>query len=357
MKKYLRLTFLFVVLFPTVIFADYSLEQLRIANTLINEAGGLGRESMTYVAEVIRNQYNEQHKKYKNDKITYSDILYHSWKPGGESNFQYSRDRFADKDKATLERMGRERMKGSTDWQTALDLAGKLVNGTLNTDYARGANAFHACGKNNDTIAKAQKCEPKYTILALNKTPDGFSNQIFYHWELGKFHHAYDSDVVAQPSPYYSASASQGARQGESTDGSRDASTCAMEEMQKMYLTEGEVDKYCWYCKIVIVLVNAYLDVAKDAIGGATLPLGKIILRWGFLIWLAYYILQQVSSMNAVTPGKMLQEILVMGFKVAVASAILGVGMDFIRDYYLNPIVETGVNYGTNIFKQMNVPT
>lgn len=355
MKKYLRLTFLFVVLFPTVIFADYSLEQLRIANTLINEAGGLGRESMTYVAEVIRNQYNEQHKYKGNDNITYSDILYHSWKPGGDSNFQHSRDKFADKDKATLEKMGRERMKGSTDWQTALELAGKLINGTLTTDYVKGANAFHGC--KYSTLAECQKTEPKHTLTKLSVTPKGFKNQIFYHWELGKFKHAYDSDTVAQPSPSYSYSASQGAQQGEASDGSRDASSCAMEEMQKMYLTQGNVDEYCWYCKIVIVLVNAYLEVAKDAIGGATLPLGKIILRWGFLIWLAYYILQQVSSMNAVTPGKMLQEILVMGFKVAVASAILGVGMDFIRDYYLNPIVETGVNYGTNIFKQMNVPT
>ena len=355
MKKYLRLTFLFFAfIYPTVIFADYSLEQLRIANTLINEAGGLGRESMTYVAEVIRNQYNEQHKYAGNDNITYSDILYHSWKPGGDSNFQHSRDKFADKDKATLERMGRERMKGSTDWQTALDLAGKLINGTLTSNYVGGANAFHGC--KYSTLAECQKTEPKYKLTKLSVTPKGFKNQIFYHWDLGRFKHAYDSDTVAQPSPSYSASASQGAQQGETSDGSRDASTCAMEEMQKMYLTEGKVDEYCWYCKIVIVLVNAYLKVANDAIGSATLPLGKVILKWGFLIWLAYYVLQQVSSMNAVTPGKMLQEILGMGFKVALAYAILGVGSAFIRDYYLNPIIGTGVDYGLAIFAQMDVP-
>jgi len=60
--------------------------------------------------------------------------------------------------------------------------------------------------------------------------------------------------------------------------------------------------------------------------------------------------------MNAVTPGKMLQEILGMGFKVALAYAILGVGSAFIRDYYLNPIIGTGVDYGLAIFAQMDVP-
>ena len=67
-------TMSFGVFYPTSVGAGYSLEQLRIANTLINEAGGLGKTGLTYVAEVIRNQYNEQHVKYKNDKITYSDI-------------------------------------------------------------------------------------------------------------------------------------------------------------------------------------------------------------------------------------------------------------------------------------------
>ena len=44
-----------------------------------------------------------------------------------------------------------------------------------------------------------------------------------------------------------------------------------------------------------------------------------------------------------------------MGFKVALAYAAVGMGTQLIRDYYLDPIVGTGVDYGLALFKQMNV--
>lgn len=135
---------------------------------------------------------------------------------------------------------------------------------------------------------------------------------------------------------------------------SKTAGVCAMDEMSKMYLEGDDVDKYCWYCKIVIVLVNAYLDSASKALA-TTISLAKMILKLGFPIWLAYYVLQQVSSMNTITMGKMLQEILVMGFKVAVAYVGINMGLELIRDYYLNPIVGTGVDYGLALFKGLNV--
>ena len=346
----LSFAMLFGVFYPSAVGAEYSLEQLRIANTLINEAGGLGTTGLTYVAEVIRNQYNEQHVKYKNNKITYSDILYHTWKPGQNSNFENSRDKFANKTKEQLEQMGRNRMQGSGDWNTALRLADQMLKGTLKSNLTGGANAFHACNKKYTTLAAAQACEPKHTLSAINVTPKGFQNQIFYHWELGKFHHAYDSDVVGAVDPKYDYSSSSGGKASEDSDGAREASTCAMDVMQKMYLTDDkDVDKYCWYCKIVIVLVNAYLQAVSEALP-ATQSLGKIILKFGFLIWLAYYILQQVSSMNAVTPGKMLQDILVMAFKVALAYSAVNIGAQIIRDYYLDPIVGTGIDYGWAIF-------
>lgn len=340
----------FGVFYPTSVGAEYSLEQLRIANTLINEAGGLGKTGLTYVAEVIRNQYNEQHVKYKNDKITYSDILYHTWKPGQNSNFENSRDKFANKTKEQLEQMGRNRMQGSGDWQIALNLADQMLKGTLSSDLTRGANAFHACNKKYTTLAAAQVCEPKHTLSAMNVTPKGFQNQIFYHWELGKFHHAYDSDVVGVVDPKYDYSSSSNGQAGSDSDGARESASCAMEAMQEMYLTdESKVDQYCWYCKIVIVLVNSYLKAVSEALP-ATQSLGKAILKFGFLIWLAYYILQQVSSMNAVTPGKMLQDILIMGFKVSLAYSAVSIGAQIIRDYYLNPIVGTGIDYGWALF-------
>ena len=102
----------------------------------------------------------------------------------------------------------------------------------------------------------------------------------------------------------------------------------------------------------MIVLVNSYLKAASAAMG-TTVELGKVILKVGFLVWLAYYILQQVSSLEPITPGKMLQEILVMGFKVALAYLFLEEATKLITKYYVNPIIGLGVDYGYEIFQRM----
>lgn len=121
---------------------------------------------------------------------------------------------------------------------------------------------------------------------------------------------------------------------------------CSLEIMKDKYLAEGSVDTLCWYCKIVIVMTNAYLEAASKAIP-ASINLGKIILKLGFAIWLGYYILQQVSSIKPVTPGEMLQEILTMGFKVSVAYLAVSSATSVIATYFVNPILELATDYGT----------
>ncbi|MBR1600589.1 MAG: hypothetical protein IJ677_03325 [Alphaproteobacteria bacterium] len=370
----------FGVFYPTSVDAEYSLVQLRIANVLMNEMRGVaenngeGDLAMQRVAEVMRNQYNDQHS--RNSRITYSDILFHTWEPGKDSNYSGSRDKFANKSKADLERMGRN-AGSSTDWNRALRLADQLVKGSLKSNLVRGANAFDAsCGKDayggvkigdspncltpNYLMSKGKIAKPKngqkYEVLAITridrskKGSAAFKNAYFWNWELGNFHHAYDDDVVAPVDPNSNYSQSANGVAGSDSDGSRESGSCTMEAMQAMYLTdESKVDQYCWYCKIVIVLVNAYLQAASQALP-ATQSLGRIILKFGFLIWLAFYILQQVSSINAVTPGKMLQDILIMGFKVSLAYLAVTIGTQLLRDYYLDPIVGLGVDYGMAIF-------
>ena len=150
----------------------------------------------------------------------------------------------------------------------------------------------------------------------------------------------------------------------------RNSSACRLDKMTCIYLDKTKCTDEndnpaksdapdsadsCWYCKIVIILVNAYLKVAKDAMG-ITMLLGRTLLKFGFLIWLAFYILQQVSSLEQITPGKMLQEILVMMFKVALAYLLLEPGTNYLVEYYVNPIVSTGVDYGNEIFDRMPKP-
>ena len=127
----------------------------------------------------------------------------------------------------------------------------------------------------------------------------------------------------------------------------RDGHACTMAKMQEMYLQDDtKVDQYCWYCKVVIVLTNAYLAAANQALP-VSISLGKLCAKLGFMIWLAYYILLQVSSLAPITPFKMMQEILVMGFKVALAYNAASLGMTVITTFFINPIVGLGCDYGS----------
>lgn len=133
-----------------------------------------------------------------------------------------------------------------------------------------------------------------------------------------------------------------------SADNVDEAQTCGIKNMQEMYMKDGNVDKYCWYCKVVIILTNAYLKAAQKSMS-ITIDLAKLILKLCFMVWLAYYILQQVSSFAPVEIGKMLQEILTMMFKVALAWLVINQGIGVIRELILDPIMGTGVDYGTSI--------
>ena len=78
-----------------------------------------------------------------------------------------------------------------------------------------------------------------------------------------------------------------------------------------------------------------------------------MILRYGFLIWLALYILKQVSSISPISIGKSLQEILIMGFKVLLATLIVNNGIPFFNAYIITPLIDTGIDIGNAIFDTM----
>ena len=140
---------------------------------------------------------------------------------------------------------------------------------------------------------------------------------------------------------------------GESSVGEREdiSGQCDLNAMNAMY--QGNNDpSMCWYCSVVVIMTNAYLS-AVDACMSSVQELATLIAELGFMIWLAHYILLQVSSLSPTSPGKMLQEILVMGFKVALVLAAIKEGSTLIIDYFLNPIMSTGIDYGNEILKAL----
>ncbi len=131
--------------------------------------------------------------------------------------------------------------------------------------------------------------------------------------------------------------------------------TCNLQSLKDMYIGEQGDEKQlknCWYCHIVIMMTQAFLEAASKALSTSA-TLGKLILKWGLLIWLAYFFLNQLGSTAPLTPGKMLQEVLMMGFKCALSYYAITDGIAFIREYILEPIMITGTDIGKELLNKM----
>lgn len=127
-----------------------------------------------------------------------------------------------------------------------------------------------------------------------------------------------------------------------------DNKNCKYSELKNKYM-EGST---CWYCMVVGKMTGSYLYAASLVIPTVK-TLALMILRYGFLIWLALYILKQVSSLSPITGGKFLQEILIMGFKVLLATMIINNGISFLDAYIMTPIIDTGIDIGNSIFNEI----
>lgn len=124
---------------------------------------------------------------------------------------------------------------------------------------------------------------------------------------------------------------------------------CNSMVMKERYMGEDVADS-CWFCKVVVIMTNAFLLAANDALGVCQ-ELGHLIVRLGFMIWLGLFVLKHVTSFAPITPGKMLQELLVMGFKCAVANFAISDGINFITSLILNPIMITGTDIGYTLLE------
>ena len=359
-KKYIAILLGIMSIFVnvTIVCASSELDLYSVAATLYGEAGSLEDQGIYMVAETIRNRYNFYNQRKKVDTISLRDIVI--------ANSQYlGFDKYKSKSLSQL-KQEEARLSGQArrNWDRCMNIARQVADGTLTTNYARGAAAFNqdSVRANQSTFrTKSVFADPSHWLGSSRKSPHVFigdfqimsllspsGKKLASGGFIGNNNTSGEVPSSSTESAEYPTASSSEMQAGSDDDGSDSA--CSLSSMKKKYLSGGDVKSACWYCKIVIVLTNAYLKVAAQAIPTAV-ALGEIILKYGFMVWLAYYILQQVSSMKSITPGKTLQEILVMGCKVAAASAILGNALPFISEYFLNPIIGLGTDYGMQILQ------
>ena len=91
---------------------------------------------------------------------------------------------------------------------------------------------------------------------------------------------------------------------------------CNKERMDAIYKSG------CYACDVVTALIGSFMnactylyDVAKEA--------GSKILWVGVMLWVAFYVLQQLSSLKNLEPSAMVNELLIMAFKVLGAYRLL----------------------------------
>lgn len=114
---------------------------------------------------------------------------------------------------------------------------------------------------------------------------------------------------------------------------------CNVKRMESIYKSG------CYSCIIVKGLISVFLN-ACSKLYDLSREAGVKILLIGLLIWLPFYILQQLSSLKNLEPAAMVNDLLTMAFKVLVAYLVINAGIQFFIDFIVNPILEAGADFG-----------
>lgn len=112
-----------------------------------------------------------------------------------------------------------------------------------------------------------------------------------------------------------------------------------MDELRERYQSK------CFACQIVKVLIASFMqaasmvyDVSRDA--------GVKLLVIGAALWTAFWALKKVSSLTSQEPMNMMNELIIMMFKVLVAYVFITAGAKALISYAINPIMGAGADFG-----------
>jgi len=118
---------------------------------------------------------------------------------------------------------------------------------------------------------------------------------------------------------------------------SYDATTC---DFHNFMLKDDE----CLFCPLFRVLFNTAGSLAQKTYNALKDALVAVVIV-AFALWIAWYVLKQVSALEVKKPSKMIQEILVQAFRVLLVVLILKASYGQILRLTIDPIFNTGMNY------------
>lgn len=114
---------------------------------------------------------------------------------------------------------------------------------------------------------------------------------------------------------------------------------CDIEGMRQMYQSK------CYSCVIIKTLMETFLNACSKAYD-VTSEAGLKLLVFGSLIWMAFFVMKNVSSLSNVEPGAMVNTLITFLFKVMVAAILISSGLGVLVKYTINPILTAGADMG-----------
>lgn len=121
-----------------------------------------------------------------------------------------------------------------------------------------------------------------------------------------------------------------------------EGTNCVTENLMAMYSST------CYSCEITEILVSAFVRASAKAYQ-VSREAGNAILVVGFVLWVCFFVLKNISSFTTVEPMKMIQDLLIQVFKVFLAFVIVNSGIPTILHYTMEPLMLAGTDFGTAI--------
>ncbi len=117
---------------------------------------------------------------------------------------------------------------------------------------------------------------------------------------------------------------------------------CRQERMDDIYKSA------CYPCKVVKSLISVFLNGCKF-LENVSREAGQKILIIGFMLWIVFYVMKQISSFKNIEPASMINDLLIMAFKIMFAWLVITRGFSLFVDYLLVPFLGWGIDFGTEL--------
>ena len=203
----------------------------------------------------------------------------------------------------------------------------------------------NAYRKNSLAFDELYKQSMRQTIAVGKENVDDFDPAKFT--KDPAYHAAYNRAIRDQKNGIFTEKETQDRTQDFIDDGlakkevvaTLDNGTCNIQSMREQYQSS------CYSCIVIKTLMETFLNACSKAYD-VTSEAGVKLLVWGALIWMAFFVMKNVSSLSSIEPGAMMNTLAVFLFKVMVAYILITSGLGVLIKYTVNPLLTAGADMG-----------